>query len=137
MYQGLSYEIAQVMPEAVSTGRFVSLCTFSKPPANAITPDGGQAPLSSYTPVSGLVNIPCMDAVESSIQATEIKGLQDILSKGLRHMLLNGYYPESTPDGQIPTSWIANVDGIVYDVIGVEHDSQNQQTRVKLQIVGL
>lgn len=134
MYQGLSQEIAMVMPEAIATGRFNSLCTIQQPDG-VITPDGGASGV--FVNVSGLVNVPAKDAPESSIQATEIKGLQDILSKGLRHLLLNGYYPEATPDGQIPTSWRAIVDGITYDILGVEHDSENTQTRMRLQIASL
>lgn len=130
----LSYEIAQVMTEAAATGLFVSLCTISQPDVN---PGYGGAQTGNYTNVTGLVNIPCMDAPPSpaSLTATEVKALQEIMSKGIRHLLLNGYYPETSPDGQIPTSWRATVDGVIYDVLGVEHDSQNTQTRLHLQIV--
>lgn len=128
--------IPQVMVAAVATGLFVSLCSVSQP--NAALGTSG-APSGVYTAVAGLQSIPCMDAVPSTarVQATEVKELADIMSKGLRHMLLNGYYPEATPDGQIPTNWRATVDGVVYDILGVEHDSQNTQTRMELMIVEL
>ncbi len=131
----LSYEIAQVMTEAVNTGLFVSLCTIAQPDVN---PGYGGAQTGNFTNVPGLVNIPCMDSVPSpgSITATESKTLQEIMSLGVRHVLLNGYYPQvTTPDGQIPTAWRATVDGVNYDLIGVEHDSQNTQTRLHLHIV--
>ena len=136
MNQGLAYELSQVMPQATATGLFVSLCTFQQPD-NVFGPSG--APSGNYVDVSGLVDVPCMDAVPSTarVQATEVKELQDIMSKGLRHMLLNGYYPQATPDGQIPTKWRAVVDGLTYDILGVEHDSQNTQTRIELQLVTL
>lgn len=134
MNQSIVYELAAVMPAAVATGLFVSLATFQQPDGN-FGPSG--APSGVYIDVVGLVAIPCMDSVlsDASIQATEVKGLQDIMSQGLRHMLLNGYYPEATPDGQIPSYWRAIVDGVTYDILGVEHDSQQQMTRLELQLV--
>jgi hypothetical protein len=136
MNQGLAYEVASVMPVAVATGLFISLCTLSAPDGN-FGPSG--APSNTYAPVSGLVNIPCMDSVPSiaRVQATEVKELEDIMSKGYRHILLDGYYPEASPDGQIPTNWLATIDGVVYDLLGVEHDSQNTQTRLELELVTL
>ena len=126
--------IAGVMPAALRTGLFVSLCTITQPDGN-LGPSG--QPSGTFVNVPGLVSIPCMDAVpsDSRVQAIEAKALQEILSKGFRHVLLNGYYPEASPDGQIPTGWRATVDSVVYDILGVEHDSQNQMTRLYLQIV--
>lgn len=134
MLQTMQYALSQVMPQATRTGLFVSLATIQQPDGN-YGPSG--QPSNAYVSVAGLVNIPCMDAVPSSarVQATEIKELQEIMSKGMRHMLLNGYYPQSTPDGQIPTDWRAVVDGVIYDILGVEHDSQLTQTRLELQLL--
>lgn len=136
MNQGLAYEISAVMPAAILTGLFVSLCTISAPDGN-LGPSG--APSNAFVIVPSLVDIPCMDSVPSitRVQATETKELEDIMAKGYRHILLNGYYPEASPDGQIPTSWIATVDGVTYDILGVEHDSQNTQTRLELELVTL
>ena len=130
----LAAEMQEVMPIAVSFQTFVSLCTVQQPDG-LLNPDG--TPSNVFLNVAGLVNIQCMDSVPSvaRLQATEVKDLQEIMSKGLRHMLLNGYYPQSTPSGQIPTDWRAIVDGITYDILGVEHDSQNQMTRLELQLV--
>ncbi len=131
MNQGLSYEIAGVMPLAVATGLFVSLCTIQSPSAS-INPDG--TPVNSYSDVAGLVNIPCMDAVlsDSSIQATEAKTLQEILSKTYRHVLLNGFYPSILAG--VGEGWRAVVDGTAYDLLGAEPDSQSQMIRLKLQL---
>jgi len=63
------------------------------------------------------------------IQATEVRALAEIMDKGLRHCLLNDYYPAITAD-----LW-ALVDGVTYDILGVEHDSQKQMTRLQLQLV--
>ena len=133
MYQGIQADINQIMVEVVDSGLMVSLATFQQPDGN-LGPSG--APSGVWVNVAGLVNIPCMDAVTSaSVQATELKSLEDIMSKGMRHVLLNGYYPQATPDGQIPTNWRAIVDGVTYDILGVEHDSQNQMTRMELELV--
>jgi len=134
MNQGLTYELSAVMPQATGTGLFSSLATIQQP--NGLYGPSG-APSSTFVNVSGLVNIPCVDAVPSTarVQATEIKELMQIMSKGLRHLLLNAYYPEATPDGQIPSNWRAIVDGTTYDILGVEHDSQNQMTRLELQLL--
>lgn len=134
MNQSLSYEIDAVMPMAVETGLFVSSCTFQ-------APDGlfgaSGAPSGVYVDVAGLVGIACMDAPEAvpTITAGEQKTLQEIQAGQLRHVLLDDYYPTAVtgwPDG-----WRAVVDGVDYDVLGVEVDSQRTQTRVKLQLVTL
>jgi hypothetical protein len=124
--------VQQVMPQAVASGLFVSLCT-AQAPSGTFTPYG--QPDGTFVDVSGLVNIPCMDAVleVGTIEATEVKELQDIMSKAFRHVLLDGWYPQFIPGAAI--GWRVLVDGIVYDLLGSEPDSQNSQTRLKLQLV--
>jgi hypothetical protein len=131
MNQTLQYEVDSVMPLAVATGLFVSLCTIQQP-STTPNPDGTMP--NSYSDIGGLVNIPCMDAVpsESRIQATETKQLQEILSKQLRHVLLNGFY--STIPSGVGKAWRAVVDGVTYDLLGAEPDSQSQMTRLMLQL---
>ena len=124
--------VQQVMPRAVATGLFVSLCTAQAPSGNK-TPYG--QPDGTYVNVSGLVDIVCMDAVleTGTIEATEVKELQDIMSKAFRHVVLNGWYPQFIPGAAI--GWRVLVDGIIYDLLGAEQDSQSTQTRLKLQLV--
>lgn len=132
--------IKNVMKQALATGLFVSLCTIQKPSGN-YTPGG--APDGTFVNVAGLINIPCMDSVEStgSIQATEVKALAEIQAKGIRHVLLNGYYPTiisaSTITGAVGAGWRAVVDGLAYDLLGAEPDSQETQTRLHLQLVSV
>lgn len=128
----VSVLVQQVMPQAVASGLFDSLCT-AQAPGGSTTPYG--QPDGTFVNVSGLVNIPCMDAVLSTgtIEATEVKELQDIMSKAFRHVVLNGWYPQFIPGAAI--GWRVVVDGIVYDLLGAEQDSQNSQTRLKLQLV--
>ena len=66
-----------------------------------------------------------------------MKSLEEILREGFRHLLLNGYYPQMTPDNQIPQGWQAVVDGVTYEILGVEHDSQQQMTRLQVRLVQL
>ena len=134
MNQNFSNEIGQVMVEALDTGLFVSLCTIQQPDGN-LGPSG--APSNTFVDIVGLINIPCMDAVpsETRIQATEVKDLAEILSKGLRHVALNGYYPQIIPG--VGLGWRAAVDGTIYDLLGAEPDSQGTQTRLHLQLVSV
>lgn len=134
MYQGLAYDIDAVMPAAVATGLFISRLTFQAPDGNFTT---SGAPSGAYANVPGLVNIQCMDAPmsEARIQATETKELDDILSKRLRHVALDGSYPAAYDAADL--GWRAIVDGVTYDVLGVEPDSQRTQTRVSLQIASV
>lgn len=126
--------IARVMPAAVDTGLLISLCTIQSP-GQGYTPGG--SPAYTYNDVAGLVNIQCMDAVMSlgNIQATEVKQLDEIKSAGYRHVFLNGYYP--TIVANVKNGWRAVVDGVVYDLVGAEPDSQNTQTRLSLQLVSV
>lgn len=123
--------IAGVMPQALATGLFVSLCTIQSPDGT-INPDG--TPGEGFVDVAGLVNIKCMDAVPSDarIQATEKKTLQEILSAQYRHVLLGGYFPSILAG--VGQGWRAVVDGIDYDLLGAEPDSQGQMIRLQLQL---
>ena len=125
----------------VYSGLYNSLCTIQQPSGN-LTTDG--AADGTYTNIAGLVDIPCMDAVlsDGSIQATEAKELTEIMSKSYRHVSLNGYYPSlitgagfAGGPGGAALGWQAIVDGVTYDLLGAEADSQNTQTRLKLKLV--
>jgi hypothetical protein len=133
MQQGFSYAIAKIMPLAVQTGLFVSLATFYQP-VQTQGPTGNY--LGTYTPVSGMTNIPCMDAPESIGRptATEQKTDPNVLSESFRHVLLGGYYAFAGA-AATPFGWQVNVDGVQYDLLGAEYDSQRTQTRLRLQKV--
>lgn len=126
--------IAQVMPLAVSTGLFVSVGS-----AYAPTPASG-AISGTYSAVTGLQNIACMDAPETTdnptIAAGEQKNMSETGSMGRRHVLLDAYYEQFSPAtnwGDI--GWRFTVDAVVYDIIGAECDSQRTQTRLRLRKV--
>lgn len=131
----LAIAVEAVMPRYRASGLMQSLCTIQKP-ANADT----GADSGVYTDVSGLVDIPCMNAPENiggaGVTATEVKALDQTASLELRHVLLDDYYPQLSPT----TNWgdlglIAVVDGVAFDLLGAENDSQRTQTRLKLRKV--
>ena len=130
--------IAGVMPAALATGLFVSLFTAMEP-VPTIGPTG--AVEFDYTPVSGLIDIPCIAAPESpaNIVATEVRALTEITASEIRHVLLDAWYPQLDAGWRGENSddkgaWIAVIDGFNYEVAGVESDSQLTQTRVKVTL---
>lgn len=127
MNQSIEPSIEAVMPELRRSGLLSSLCTITTPPG---TFDAGGAPdpNAAYQDLAGHVNIPCMKA---PIDASETKTLDEILSRNLSRMLLNDYYPE------IIANYRAVVDGVDYDVLGVEHDSQHRMTRLTVSKVAI
>jgi len=129
--QFIQNAVSNVMPRALATGVFVSLCTIQQLPANP-NPDG--TPQTTYTDVPGLVNIICMDAPPSMerIQATEVKQVAEILAKGMRHVLLGQCFLDAP--NWAGRGYQAVVDGVAYDLLGAENDSQSTQTRIDLQL---
>lgn len=119
--------VAGVMPLALATGLFRSVCTM-RAPDGAFDESG--APSGAYVDVTGLVNIPCTSAPlsELRIEATEMKTLAEIESFAPRHVLLGGYFP--TLENGITKGWIAVIDGVAWDAMGAESDSQHVMTRV-------
>lgn len=106
-----------------------SLCTITVPPH--VFDDGGAPdPNAPYTPLAGHENIPCTapPPSEARVQATEIKDLAEIMSKSFRHVLLGGYFP------LIISDYRALIDGVEYDILGVEDDSQYRMTRLGVQL---
>lgn len=131
MNQSLIPDIEAVMPAVIATGLLVSLFT-AQAPSGVLGPTG--APDGSYVNVAGLVNIACTapPPSEARIQATETKALAEIASAELHHVLLDAWY--SALDLGWRDGWRAVVDGVAYDILGVESDSQMQMTRVSIRL---
>jgi hypothetical protein len=130
----LGYTLPEVMPAAIATGCFDSLCTIQAP--DGILIDAGQ-PSGNYVNVAGLVNIPCMapPMSEARLQATEIRAMDDIQAFAPLHVLLNAWYPQIKEN--VANGWIAIVDGEVLTLLGAESDSQRQMTRLAVRFAGL
>jgi hypothetical protein len=139
-YQGLTYELQAVMPEAIRTGLFDSATATIQAPDGLIGPSG--APSGTFVNVSGMVNIPCMAAPPSSarIQATEVKGLEEIMSLGIRHCLLDGYFTGILTQWRLLLTFYQNgtlIGTITFDILGSEADSQTQMTRIEMRTAGI
>ncbi len=135
MNQSIDYEIQNAMITAIDTTFFISRITIQLPDGSV---SGSGIPSNTYVDVAGLVDIMCMDAVPSptTILATETRVPSDISTRGVRHIMLDGYYPDAIPAWQQGAR--AVVDGVtVYDITGVQHDSQHTQTRLHLQLVNV
>ena len=131
MNQSLQYEFVAVMPAALATGTFVSLCSIESPDGN-LGPSG--APSGNFLPVAGLQNIPCkaQPPSEARIQATEMKALAEIMAQAPMHVLLNAWYPQI--ENGVAAGWRCIIDGIVLDILGAESDSQGQMTRMQVRV---
>ena len=131
MYQGIAYDIEAVMQETVLSDLFVSLCSIQAPSENQTA--GGE-PDGQYVPVAGLQDIPCTSGPLSQIRisANEVKSLEEIMALAPRHVLLNTYYPQIEAGWR--DGWQAVVDGMVYDIMGAESDSQGQMTRLSVRV---
>ncbi len=134
MNQSLSYELDGIMPAVIATGLLVSLFT-AQAPSSVL--GGTGAPDGTYANVIGLVNIACTAPPyafgDSSIRAEEMKAVPDIASLRFLHTLLDGYYPLLKTGW--PQGWRCLIDGVNYDIIGVESDSQSKMTRVSVRLV--
>ena len=139
MYQGNEYDFASVMPEAIASGVFSSLCTIQEPTGELTgsgAPDLTSGPnANGYVDVAGLVDIPCMNAPQSPMRiiATETKSSSEIEKYNENHVLLSDYYPQI----ESQTNWRAVIDGVAYDINGAESDSQKQMTRLKVELASV
>lgn len=130
---GIQQNIKEVMAQAIAEGTFVSLCTIQGP--DNVFSDSG-FPSGAFVNLAGLVNIPCMKAPQSMLRiaAEERKAEPGVQSLEPFHVLLNGYYPAIPQVTTTRPSLRAIVDGVQYEVMGVEHDSQLQMSRLTVRV---
>jgi hypothetical protein len=69
------------------------------------------------------------------ITATEVRELEEIMSQSMRHVLLDGYFPQI--EGGQTNGWRVIVDGDTFDLMGVESDSQRTMTRLHIRRVSI
>lgn len=134
MNQSLSYELDGIMPAVIATGLLVSLFTAQAP---STVLGGTGAPDGTYTNVLGLVDIACTSPpyqfAESGMKADEMKAVPEIAAMGFHHTLLDGYYPLLNAGWR--AGWRCLIDGTLFDILGVENDSQSKMTRVSVRLV--
>ena len=138
MLQTMAYALSRVVPSAIATGLIVSTCSVFQQDGNV----GASGAPSGVYDVPVLTNISCMDAVprDLSIEATEMREIKEIQSRGYRHIWLAGdYYTQLFPliqEGLQAT--ITDAQGITtYNLFGVEPDSQNRMTRLHLEVISV
>lgn len=138
MNQGFTSELLAVMPAVLATGLLSALCTIQR--QNGTYSDSGQPDLTEtgFANLPGHINLACMSAVPSvaRVQATEVKQLRDILAKQFRHTLLKGYYPDIEQDDIAVITLVgpSAPAPIRFDILGVESDSQQNMTRLELEL---
>lgn len=145
MLQNMAFALANVVPSAVKTGLFTAKCSVFGPQIDgsgnvALGPTG--MPTGVYdNPL--LQNIACMDAVprDMTIEATEMREIKEIQSRGYRHVLLAGdYYNTIFPaiEGTLQAV-ITDADGVTttYNLFGCEPDSQNRMTRLHVEVISV
>ena len=136
-----SDDIAFVIEEVIATGLLVSFCTI-------IAPDGllgaSGAPSGTYANVTGLVNLPCMDAPqppsEIKLGATQMRAPSQVTEIAPRHVWLPGILVTLIAGWR--TGYLAEITDTVagvsrtlrYEITGAEPDSQHSQTRMELKL---
>ncbi len=85
---------------------------------------------ADYSDVDGMEDIPCMLAVwRMKPDQAAVQRLEDRFNTlGERHVLLDGYFPD------ILQMDLAIVDGVTYEIMAVENDSQNILTRLAVRL---
>jgi hypothetical protein len=129
MRQTLELDLDGVMAAVIDTGLLSSLCTITRSPEAF---DAGGAPIAAtaYVEVSGMVDIPCTAPPimpTDRINASEIRTPLQVKAEDTRHVLLDAYYPTIRDDDR------AVIDGVVYEIANVEHDSQHRMTRLAVE----
>ena len=129
MLQTFTLDVAREAVEAA--GLFSSTCTIQNPPATVDAQGNQDLNPLNYTNATGLVAIKCMaaplvierpDAQDENAMAVYTK------MRDQRRVLLNGHYPQITQKQQ------ALIDGLYYDILAVESDSQGITTRLAVQV---
>lgn len=134
MNQSLSYEFEAVVPTVLATGIADSLCSIQLP--SGILTGAGQ-PDGTFVAIDGLTDLVVMAAPQSDarIQSAEVKELDNIQVFSPLHVWLAGYYPQI--GGYVIQGARAVINGVVYDLLGSETDSQFQTTRISVRSNGM
>lgn len=136
--QTISNQVARVTGKIAVTGLQRSFCTILVRAASGglpVTDAMGQVDTSipDYTILPGHQNIPCQLAV-NKLRPDEggvVRRPEQYDTMGMRALELNGYYP------LILQQHLAQVDGVPYEVMAVEPDSQKQITRLAVRLYTL
>ncbi len=130
MHQGLDYDFAQTLALVEQAGLFVSLCTIGRRPQPPVVNARGKVDMSRNQYTALLTSIPCQLSVwrmkPDQAAVVRLEDRFDTLAE--RHCLLDGYFP------QILQRDIATVDGVDYEIMSAESDSQKILTRLAVRL---
>ncbi len=125
-----SVDLGSVLTAVEGAGLFVSLCTIQSP---SQAPDAlGQADLTNWTDVSGMVDIPCMAApltIQRPSTSDEIQAMNFTAEMDTFQVLLDGLYPTIRQRYRAVISGGPFDEATPLDVMGVEGPSQGIYTR--------
>lgn len=105
---------------------FNTTCTIQQ---TTETRDAAGGVVNSWSNVTGLVNLVCRRAPMTTSRTTEMKLETLTYTSNMQSIVIAGYKPTITPKMRV------TCDGIVFDVLSVEHDGEAQMTRLSCQIV--
>lgn len=129
MNQNLTYEFDQVIPGVELIGLFSSLCTIQQ--RTNVVSATGQSDLTDWNNIPDLVDIPCVFAIQRPAMPDQGATVRTPIQFGTMtqyHCLLDGYFPDILQSNQ------AVVNGNPYEIMAVESDSQNTQTRLAVRV---
>lgn len=130
MVETITADLTQARQAVEDAHLFSSLCTIRRAPGTLDAAGQPDLDPTHYVDIVGMVNIPCMASPEVLTRpdiTDETKLIPETLARRTLHALLDGHYP------QIDQKNIARIDGIDYDILAVENDSQGITTRLGLQ----
>lgn len=112
-------------------GLWPSLCTIQIV-EHGLSPSGQTLVSDGVAIVPGLERLACrLSAIEDNRPTDDEVRAGDVLEQRQRRILkLNGYYPSI-----VPRQMQAEVDGVVYPIRGIEHDSEHFSTRLTLAVI--
>lgn len=96
-----------------------------------INEDNQQIPIGMM-PIEGWIDIPCRIAAIIRERPTDDESRTPELIEDYRrrHLKLNIYAPDIDP-----REMVADVDGEIFEIRGVEHDSEYFSTRLRLEVL--
>lgn len=93
------------------------------------TRDSAGGVVLTWANVTGLVGLTCRRATASTARTSEIKLESLTYTVNVQTIMISGYQPTITPKMRV------TCDGLVFDILSVEHDGEQAMTRLACQIV--
>lgn len=105
---------------------FNTTCTIQQ---TTETRDAAGGVVNTWANVTGLVNLNCRRAPASTARTNEMKLESLTYTANVQTIMIAGYQPTITPKMRV------RCDGLVLDILSVEHDGEQEMTRLACQIV--